>query len=85
MKDKGKIAVRNLLYNMLELSERYSNEFRGFEVKATEESINAELSNEIKHVTGCKRGKNVLQEGSAGKSDVIQFTVKVIVASDWII
>jgi len=34
---------------------------------------------------GSKRGKNVLPAGSAGKSDVIQFTVKVIVASDWMI
>lgn len=85
MKHKEKTAVSNLLHNLLELPERYSNDLRETEVRATEESINTELSTESKHLTGCKRGKNVLPAGSPGKSDVIQFTVKVIVASDWMI
>jgi len=79
VKDTGKTAVSNLLHNMLELPERYSR------VKATEESINTELSTKGKHVTGCKRGKNVLPAGSTGKGDIIQFKVKVTVASDWMI
>ena len=64
MRDKEKTAVSNLLRNMLELPERYSNDFRQTEFKATEESIKTELLTESKHVTDCKRGKTCNQFNS---------------------
>ena len=64
MRDKEKTAVCNLLHDMLELPERYSNDFRQTEFEATEESINTELLTESKHVTSCKHGKTCTQFNS---------------------